>query len=438
MDLDLDSDTNYYKLLGVKKNATAKQIKNGYKKMVTKYHPDKVKEDKKKECEDKMKEINEAYSVLNNDRKKDLYDRFGVGGLALDNIEGFPGFPGFPGFDDQDINDYSSDDSPGYPGYPGMFAGGMPESLHDMSQAMEDMQNFMNQHNDAKNQLMIIEHYITLEEAYNGKEFKINIERNNICKNCLGTGAKDKKNHPCELCSGTGGTRRMCYGCRGSGEDMDYEKCKKCDGNKTTIGNYKAQFYVPPGSSNNDRIQIKNEGHMLLNMTRGNIHIHIKIHEHPIFKRDVIINNSVNKINLHMESNIDLFESLCGFKINIEHLDGRILSFISNDVVKDGEIKCIANEGMPYKGQKEIRGNLYIKFNVIYPEKLTEKQKSSIYYSLTNKRYKTYNMKIPEENIEVECTSVKQPVTFGEPVKKNNRYDRSPPDSDDQDGCVTQ
>lgn len=421
---------DYYKLLGVEKTATEKQIKTGYKKMVTKFHPDKVKQNKKKECEDKMKDINEAYSVLSDKHKKEMYDDYGPEGVNMS-------FPDFSNAFDGDIGSN--------------FMGNFEDMKfqEEMQSNLSEMQDFMEQQNELKNQLMILEESITLEEAYNGKEVKKSIERNNLCKKCLGTGAKDKKNHECVRCKGSGGIdavnpaqyeprQRICPECRGTGGDVYYEKCDKCFGKKIALGKYIAKFYIPPGSATDDRLRIKNEGHMLKTMTRGDIHIQIKIIDHDIFKRDVLIDNRVNKINLRLTLDISLCEALCGFKKDIKHLDGRIISFVNKDIITTGEIKKIEKEGMPYTGQKEIKGDLFVKFNVIYPETLTEKQKSSLYFCLTNKRYKGYNLTIPEDNIEVTCKPTDKITDFGKPIKKKSKYDRDVTDSDEPSGCSTQ
>ena len=187
---------DYYEVLGVGKNATDEELKKAYRKLAKKYHPD-ANPDNKEEAEKKFKEVNEAYEVLSDKQKRQMYDQFGFdgpqnfgggqGGGYYSYGGGFDGFSGFSDFGDfGDLGDIFSS----------FFGGGSSRTRSS---------NGVRRGADLK---VAIE--ITFEEAYLGVEKEISINRNERCTNCNGTGAaRGTTAEKCSICNGTGKIRQV-------------------------------------------------------------------------------------------------------------------------------------------------------------------------------------------------------------------------------------
>lgn len=402
------SDQSYYDILGVSKNATDKEIKKKYRELVIKYHPDKLPQEKKEWGEKKIKEINEAYNILSDPNKREIYDKFGKEGLESHGISGTEGFH-------QDYMDILEE----------LFG-------HSRNRDRELVEP------------IVCEENLTLEEIYKGKQIKREIKRYNLCKDCEGTGSVDKINHVCKQCKGKKfiiQTRTLgpgmfqqiqmqCFACKGTGIDTtNINKCKTCEGKKMVKEKHLIKCDIQPGVCHGEVIVIENEGNEIPldlrkenignNVTRGKVIIKINELKHPIFKRGIVIHGKMNPANIFIEMNISLVEALCGFTRSITHLDGRKLFLTeTTSMIKDGEIRYIPNEGMPYKGKTYKHGDLFIRFHIEYPKKLSYKQKEKIYNILTGKRIEELNFNVPPEHIEVNLQCV-------EDLKKEdyNHYD---------------
>lgn len=360
-------DTSFYDVLELPKTATVHDIKKQFKKLAVKYHPDKLKDEEKEAGTIKFKELNEAYSVLSDPEKKQLYDKFGKEAV---NGSGGPGFG------------------------------------HNMDDIMETL--FKRQtKRDAVPPIKLVVN-ISLEELYKGKKCKETFDRYSLCTECNSTGFKDKSSHSCNKCSGRGAvmqvvqigpgmvqqTQRQCPECKGSGSDnKNHDKCIKCEGKRVVLEKHTVEFQVPPGSINEDVIFIKNEGNEIPHEAasqskyeRGKVAAIIHEVEHELFKRGgVVIDNKVNPANLIIEFKITLVEALCGFRREFTYLDGKKFYIEEIDVISDGAVRVITDRGLPYKTNEYKYGDLYIKYNIDYPDTLTDEQKSGIYKLLTGK-----------------------------------------------------
>jgi DnaJ-class molecular chaperone len=384
----------YYDILGVQKNAQLDEIKKKYKKLALKYHPDKLKNKTNKEreeCENKFKEISEAFAVLSDPEKRQTYDRFGKEGLNGGGMNGFP-----PGFEEMFGG-----------GFP--FAGGFPGMHHNRRQS------------NPNEQPVIIREDITLEDVFNGKSVKRKIKRKDFCKKCAGTGFKDKKDHKCTQCNGAGQVQeirqigpgmiqqssRTCPSCSGKGIASNVPKCKTCNGDKYIVSMVDCNFNIPIGVHDDEKIVINNMGNET-KYGRTPVHIIINIVEHPVFNHNIRINNMINQSNLCIEIELSLAESLCGFKRVIPHLNGRSISFFEFDnIITDGNVRVIPNEGLPHKDNPQQRGDLFVKYNVKYPKKLTDKQKTDVYHALTGKNfYEDIDMDVSDGSVLVNTHSI--------------------------------
>lgn len=324
-------ETKYYDILGIKPDATEREIKKAYLQMAKIAHPDKGGD------EEKFKELNAAHEILSDPQKRQIYDECGEKGES--GME--------HGMDMNDI-------------FGQMFGGS----------------------NRRRNNIPDINHsiVITLEEAFLGGAIEVPYERTSLCSKCDGAGSNSGKSYKCGNCKGNGIRLMMrqlgpgmiqqvqvpCDNCRGTGEKKNANDiCSKCSGNKYEKEKYVHKFALEKGIDNNLRICIKNEGNQDCDSKmRSDLLINIKIKEHDVFKR--------NGNHLVTELDISLMESLYGFKKSITHINGETYVFqhlVENNMsqIKNGDSKTISNLGMPAFRQPNRQGNLIINFNVVYP-----------------------------------------------------------------------
>lgn len=218
---------------------------------------------------------------------------------------------------------------------------------------------------------------VTLEDMYVGKTTKLQLSKNIICGGCKGIGGKPGAVVTCKDCHGQGikvsyqqiaphMTRQLqarCPTCHGQGEIInEKDKCPKCKGKKVLNECKILEVHVEKGMKDNQKILFRGEGDQQPDTQPGDVIIVVQQKPHDVFQR--------NGDDLHIKHEITLTESLCGFEFVVKHLDGRDLLIKHNagDVIKPGDTKGIQGEGMPqYKNPFE-KGNLYIKFDVVFPE----------------------------------------------------------------------
>ena len=394
-------EEDYYEILQVSKGATIDEIKKKRKELSMKYHPDKLSAEERDDGNNMIKKINEAYEVLSDPEKRKMYDMVGKNGLN-GNQSGFPsGFPGFPGF--AGFAGFAE----GFSGFPG-FHQGFP--------------GFTNIFNEGpKTKVRPIQEYIdvTLEQLYSGAEMVKEISRESGCNKCDSTGFEDKQKHICPSCKGRGvysevkhhgnmitQRQKTCPSCNGAGSDMttkSIKKCQHCTGKGIIDEVYKSKLYIAKGMKDGDGIEVKNEGNVIRESDckrRGPIIFILREQPHEIFKRGILNKNINNKdqSDLVLELEIPLHKALCGFVTNFKHLDGEEIYLQSQDIVNNGDIKVLPGKGMPYKNNNLNFGDLFIKFKVKTPDKLSESSKKQIYEALTDKKYNSSKLlKLPKD-----------------------------------------
>jgi DnaJ family protein A protein 2 len=346
-----DEDVDLYELLGVDRKASQADIKKAYRKLALQHHPDKVPEDQKAESEVKFKAVTQAYEILRDEEKRELYDAHGM--AAFDPSRGMPGGAGV------DMNDilasmFGMHMGGGMPGGPGGRRG--PRRSPDEEQPYK----------------------VTLEELYKGKTVKFAAEKQVICGQCKGSGAKDKvKPNKCDRCKGMGLTEAYrqiapglarketipCDHCQGSG--MYYkekDRCKKCKGKRTVKEHKALELYIPRGSMQGERIVLEGEADQMPDMTPGDLIFHLIEEPHDHFTR---IGN-----DLSADITITLAEALSGFsRVVIKHLDGRgiHIDHPRGKILSPNEVLKVAGEGMPLKRGDE-KGDLFLVVKVEFPE----------------------------------------------------------------------
>lgn len=379
-------DNDYYKILEIDtKNASQTDIKKAYRAMALKWHPDK---NKSPEAQDMFKKIGEAYSVLSDPEKKEIYDKFGKDGLNKQGMQ----------FDQTKI----------YEMFNNIFGG------NPFGNPFNNPNNqfpFMPQQFQNRQQSYDIEFVesLTLEEIITGKTIHKVFERTNPCNSCNCTGSDDGKERKCQKCNGqkiiqqctTLGPGMMsinsvtCPQCHGLGFDNGIHACHNCKGEKTIKEKVSVDIIVPIGTIESDIITIPNKGNTdPATKMRGNLIIKFDIQRHNKFIRNAVINNKlrISEYNLLMQINISLADSLCGFTKEIDHLNGQKVKFSIYKIIKNNDIYVLKKFGLPMKNND--RGDLYIIFNVDYPNELQGGER--IYEILTGEKYKQ-----PEKIIDI-------------------------------------
>ncbi|KAG7022172.1 DnaJ protein-like protein, partial [Cucurbita argyrosperma subsp. argyrosperma] len=349
--------TRYYEILGVSKNASQDDLKKAYKKAAIKNHPDKGGDP------EKFKELAQAYEVLSNPEKREIYDQYGEDALK-------EGMGGGGGHDPFDI--FQS------------FFGGSPFGGGGSSRGRRQRRG-----EDVVKPLKV-----SLEDLYLGTTKKLSLSRNVLCSKCKGKGSKSGDSMNCSGCQGTGmkvtirhlgpsmiqQMQQPCNECKGTGETIsDKDRCPQCKGEKVVQEKKVLEVIVEKGMQNGQKIKFPGEADEAPDSVTGDVVFVIQQKDHPRFKR--------KGDDLFVEHTLSLIEALCGFQFALTHLDGRQLLIKTNpgEVVKPDSFKAINDEGMPVYQRPFMKGKLYIHFSVDFPESLSEEQMKALEAVLPSK-----------------------------------------------------
>lgn len=327
---------DYYKLLGVDRNADEKQIRNAYRQLSKKYHPDKNPDDES--AQHKFMEISNAYDVLMDSEKRQIYDRFGEEGLQNGGQQQQQHNDPFRGFFGQQFNQ------------------GPPRG--------QDVQTFVE---------------YSLKDFYNGNNHDLEISITDICETCDGSGSSDGLKHNCDKCNGHGriiqtvnlGPGMMqrietaCPLCHGSGKQIK-NKCKKCSGNGFYDHKKSINIHVSPGLPRNHVEVLENQGPRKPGIIAGNLHV--------VIKESASDNLGYRRVgnNLYRSEVLSLKEALYGdWSRSIDFFDNYdpkiTISRKKGQSVQNGQVEIIRGKGMPiYNGNDEF-GDLFIEYIVILP-----------------------------------------------------------------------
>lgn len=338
---------DYYEMLGVNKNATQDEIKKAFRKLARKYHPDLNPGDKA--AEQKFKEINEAYDVLGDPRKREEYDRFGRAPFEA----GGPGFEGFRA-----------------PGFEEAFEFGFGDIFADLFGTRIRPEAVYRKGPD-----MVMGIDLSLEEAFGGVTKPITITREVSCKTCGGTGAEAYQ--ACDKCKGSGkiqtskGFFRMaqtCPSCGGTGRKIT-KTCKACGGRGKTVLTEVVKVKIPAGVDTGSMVKLRGMGGAGEGGgPPGDLHIEITVKLHPIFTR--------KGDDLYIEVPVTFGEAALGAKIEVPTIDGIAAMTLPPGTQGRQRFK-LSGKGFP-SPKTGARGNQYVNIKIAVPKDITNKAKDAI------------------------------------------------------------
>lgn len=346
------ANKDYYEILGVSKGADADEIKSAYRRLAKKYHPDL---NKAPEAAEKFKEINEAYEVLSDDKKRSNYDQYGSadspqfgGGGAGGFGDFFGGGQGFGGFSDIFSDLF---------GFGGGRSSRVQERGEDINVAMK----------------------LSFEEAMFGTEKIISFNRIETCSKCNGTGAKNGKEFStCPDCKGAGRVRiqqntmfgttireGVCPRCGGTGKIIK-ERCEECSGKGAKKNQAQVKVKVPAGIDDGQTMRIKGEGNAPLGQgIRGDLNVKISVANHSIFKRD--------GYDLMFDLYVPFTTCLLGGKVEIPLTKGTMTLDIKEGT-QSGTVMRLKNRGVKVLN-RESYGDLLVTIKSEPPKNMNKKAK---------------------------------------------------------------
>lgn len=343
---------DYYEVLGVSRSADKNEIKQAFRKLARQYHPD---VSDAPDAEEKFKEINEAYEILNDEDKRARYDRFGHAGVS--GQSGFGGYSTATGFEDIFEEFFNN------------FAGGSRGTRRRGARPGADRR---------------IDVTISFEEAIFGVDKEIEYDRFEVCESCSGTGAKPGTSPTtCHMCNGEGQVRQVqqtflgsmvrtatCPQCGGKGTVVE-TPCNTCTGSGRLRQRVKRTVQIPAGVREGLQIQIRGGGDVGegLDAPSGNLYVVVHVKDHEYFKRrdnDIILDISIN-----------IPQAVLGDKIMIPTVEGDV-ELIIPPGTQTGKVFRLRGKGAPRlrtDGTSAGKGDQLVYITVEIPSQLTPEQR---------------------------------------------------------------
>lgn len=348
----MSSKRDYYETLGVSKTATVDDIKKAYRRLARQHHPDVNPHDK--EAEARFKEINEAYQILSDQEKREIYDRYGHRGLDQSFDGGFGGFSDFGGLGD--IFD--------------IFFGGGGGTGYTTGRGRASAERGNDLRYDVD---------LSLEEAAHGVTHTVRITHLQSCETCHGSGAKPGTNpETCGVCHGSGQVRQQqqsffgtqirittCPRCHGEGRVVG-TPCDECAGQGRIRATLEQDVDIPAGVDTDMSIRLSNEGDAgLRGGPNGDLYVVIHVLKHEFFER--------RKSDLWCEMSVGFPLAALGGTIEVPAIDGPEELYVTAGT-QPNEVYTLRGKGMPDPSSGR-HGNLNVVIKVETPTNLDDEEK---------------------------------------------------------------
>jgi molecular chaperone DnaJ len=339
------TESDYYELLGVPRNASDADLKRAFRTLARELHPD---VSSAPEADSRFREVAEAYEVLSDPERRGIYDRYGKAGLKRGGFE--PAFADFGSVSDIFAALFGEDLLGG---------GGRPRS-----QRGADVQ-------------VVVE--IDLEEAFAGATVTVPLDVALPCERCETRGAEPgTAMRACSTCGGSGVVRsvtqnifgqfvqqRSCPECGGVGEILE-QPCRDCGGEGRVVRRHQLEVDVPKGIHDGQQIRVRGEGHAgFRSAERGHAFVVVRVRPDPRFLRE--------GDDLHTALRLTMTEAALGTTATVSTLDGDVDVEIAAGT-QPGEVRVLRGQGMPaLRGSG--RGSLHVRLDVAVPTALGDEER---------------------------------------------------------------
>ncbi|PYT68950.1 MAG: molecular chaperone DnaJ [Acidobacteria bacterium] len=352
---------DYYEVLGVPRRASLKDIRSAFRKLARKYHPDLNPGDKA--AEEKFKQIQEAYDVLSDAKKRQMYDQYG---FYSDNLPpgGYPG--GGPSTGEPNVNfDFGGFD---FGGGTGAAGGGSFRDLFSQFFGGRSSVAAEPEHEPGGD----LEYQIEIDfwDAVRGAVKKLSITRMDACETCHGTGAIGSP-QGCPTCHGTGSIQQAagkmrfnvpCNRCGGTGKLRT--ACRTCGGEGRVRRSEMIEVRIPAGVANGGRVRVPGKGNAgTMGAQPGDLYLRVMVRAHPFFER--------RGNDLYTKVPVTVAEATLGAKIEVPTMDGRALVRIPPGT-NSGRTLRLREKGVP-SARNGARGDQYVEIQVVVPQPTDER-----------------------------------------------------------------
>ncbi|KAF2001401.1 DnaJ protein-like protein [Amniculicola lignicola CBS 123094] len=380
---------DFYKLLGIEKDASERQIKKAYRTLSKKFHPDKNPGDES--ARDKFVAVAEAYEVLVDEEMRRIYDQYGHDGIAQHK------------------------------------QGGSPRQHHDpfdlFSRFFGGSGHFGHGGGQRQGPNMEVRVAVPLRDFYNGRKTEFTVEKQAICSTCEGSGSKDGKTETCDVCGGRGAriqrqqlapglfqqVQTVCDKCGGKGKTIKHP-CPVCHGSRVVREPETHELHIEKGMPKGVRITYENEADESPDWVAGDLIVHLSETDAALGQQDHERTDGTffrrRGKDLFWREIISLREAWMGdWTRNITHLDGHIvqLSRKRGEVIQPNTVEVVENEGMPIwhqhlpEGVDEAFGALHVEYVVVLPDQM-EKSMEKEFWSVWEKWRKKKGVVLDKEN----------------------------------------